>query len=203
MYVCSTRFISGWNLSDYPSSTLCIWAERVQEAHQIARTFVDDIYYPCYDAKKGRSRKQLGNIYSPAATITWRGHRFKSEAIGNFIDNLPETEHRVDGYDAHPLAGAFALNPIDHDAAPMTCQISVAGSVSYKNVSQEGEAPKPVDSRDRRSGRDERPRRPQVVLQFNHHFVLVAARDATTGKPSWKIISEVMRLHDKWVLNNL
>ena len=37
----------------------------------------------------------------------------------------------MDGYDAHPLAGAFALNPIDHDAAPMTCQISVAGSVSY------------------------------------------------------------------------
>merc|ERR1712178_67167 len=105
-----------------------IWDERLQEAHQIAQEFVENIYYPCYDSKKGRNRRQLGNIYSPSATITWRGHVFKSDGISNFIENLPETEHRVESYDAHPLAGSFAANPIDPDSAPMTCQISVAGS---------------------------------------------------------------------------
>ena len=61
----------------------------------------------------------------------------------------------------------------------------------YKDVLEEGAAPpKPGRNGDRE-------RRPQTVLLFNHHFILVAVRDAPGGKPSWKIISEVMRLHDK------
>jgi len=175
---------------------LPIWSERVTNCESAARQFVDELYYPSYDNKGGHSRRQVNKLYSPQATLVWRGRHFKGgEQIQRFIEDLPETEHRIESYDAQPLAGAEGEKAVDLDSAPLSCQLTVTGSVQYRNVAMNEQDAKQQRERFEQQGhRGEF--RPRAILNFSQHFVLVAMKNET-GKASWKIVSEIMRLHDR------
>ena len=66
-------------------------------------------YLPCccdrFDGRLWCDCQLVGKLYMDVATMTWNGHAVAGkESVLKFLEELPECNHVVEGYDAQPVA---------------------------------------------------------------------------------------------------
>uniref|UniRef100_A0A0B6ZAT0 NTF2-related export protein n=1 Tax=Arion vulgaris TaxID=1028688 RepID=A0A0B6ZAT0_9EUPU len=82
------------------------------------------LYYETFDKR----RQAISKIYQDKANLVWNGHIVSSaEAILKFFDNLPQSEHVIEGMDTQPIAAGTITDVVSNSIV-----VTFLGKVKFK-----------------------------------------------------------------------